>query len=199
MGAIVDFETALANISVPQEKRRDEELIYHKMEAKDLAVGVLVWRTRGSARQSKPCSVCVCVCTRACQDLIPAVDWIPFLTAVFAPVVLNESEPVVVYAKEYLQDVSELINRTDKRSDCLWGCTSPSDSGFPAHDGMSFFSLLNNYMIMKVVRKMVSVLDQRFKDAEQRFLEVMYGTKKVTDMLFNYNSAGTKKRQECLE
>lgn len=43
----------------------------------------------------------------------------------------------------------------------------------------SFCSLLNNYMIMKVVRKMVSVLDQRFQDAEQRFLEVMYGTKKV--------------------
>lgn len=38
MVAIVDFETALANISVPQEKRRDEELIYHKMKAKDLAV-----------------------------------------------------------------------------------------------------------------------------------------------------------------
>uniref|UniRef100_H3BXR3 Endothelin-converting enzyme 1 n=1 Tax=Tetraodon nigroviridis TaxID=99883 RepID=H3BXR3_TETNG len=123
MGAVVDFETALANISVPQEKRRDEELIYHKMEAKDLA------------------------------DLVPVVDWMPYLTAVFAPVALNESEPVVVYAREYLRDVSELINRTDK-------------------------SLLNNYMIMKVVRKMVSVLDQRFQDAEQRFLEVMYGTKK---------------------
>lgn len=37
-------------------------------------------------------------------------------------------------------------------------------------------------MIMKVVRKMVSILDQRFQDAEQRFLEVMYGTKKVTDV-----------------
>lgn len=32
---------------------------------------------------------------------------------------------------------------------------------------------------MKVVRKMVSILDQRFQEAEQRFLEVMYGTKKV--------------------
>lgn len=42
-----------------------------------------------------------------------------------------------------------------------------------------FSSLLNNYMIMKVVRKMVSILDQRFQEAEQRFLEVMYGTKKV--------------------
>lgn len=40
-------------------------------------------------------------------------------------------------------------------------------------------SILNNYMIMKVVQKMVSVLDQRFQDARQSFFEVMYGTKKV--------------------
>lgn len=123
MEEIVDFETTLANITIPQEERRDEELIYHKMEAKDLTT------------------------------LAPAVDWMPYLTEVFAPVPLNESEPVVVYAKEYLEKVSELITKTNK-------------------------SLLNNYMIMKVVRKMVSILDQRFQDAEQHFLEVMYGTKK---------------------
>lgn len=40
MEEIVDFETTLANITVPQEERRDEELIYHKMEAKDLAVSM---------------------------------------------------------------------------------------------------------------------------------------------------------------
>uniref|UniRef100_A0A8D3CLF7 Endothelin-converting enzyme 1 n=1 Tax=Scophthalmus maximus TaxID=52904 RepID=A0A8D3CLF7_SCOMX len=123
MEEIVDFETTLANITVPQEERRDEELIYHKMEAKDL------------------------------MTLAPAVDWMSYLTEVFSPVPLNDSEPVVVYAKDYLQKVSELITKTNK-------------------------SLLNNYMIMKVVRKMVSILDQRFQDAEQRFLEVMYGTKK---------------------
>ncbi|XP_077428382.1 endothelin-converting enzyme 1 [Vanacampus margaritifer] len=123
MGEILDFETALANITVPLEKRRDEELIYHKMEAKDL------------------------------KSLAPAVDWIPYLNEVFAPVPINESEPVVVYATEYLQNVSDLITNTNK-------------------------SLLNNFMIMKVVRKMVSILDRRFQDAEQRLLEVMYGTKK---------------------
>ncbi|XP_065811164.1 endothelin-converting enzyme 1 isoform X2 [Labrus bergylta] len=123
MEEIVDFETTLANITVPQEERRDEELIYNKMKAKDL------------------------------KTLVPAVDWMPYLTDVFAPVQLNESEPVVVYAKTYLQKVSDLISKTNK-------------------------SLLNNYMIMKVVRKMVSILDQRFQDAEQRFFEVMSGTKK---------------------
>lgn len=123
MEEIVDFETILANITIPQEERRDEELIYHKMEAKNLST------------------------------LAPAVEWMPYLKEVFAPVPLNDSEPVVVYAVEYLEKVSDLISKTNK-------------------------SLLNNYMIMKVVRKMVSILDQRFQDAEQRFLEVMYGTKK---------------------
>uniref|UniRef100_A0A8C7N3L8 Endothelin-converting enzyme 1 n=1 Tax=Oncorhynchus kisutch TaxID=8019 RepID=A0A8C7N3L8_ONCKI len=118
MQEIVDFETTLANITVPQEERRDEELIYHKI-----------------------------------QTLAPAVDWMPYLTDVFAPVPLNDSEPVVVYAKDYLQKVSDLIASTNK-------------------------SVLNNYMIMKVLRKMVSILDQKFQDAEQRFFEVMYGTKK---------------------
>ncbi|XP_012683616.1 endothelin-converting enzyme 1 isoform X2 [Clupea harengus] len=123
MSEIVGFETLLANITVPQEERRDEELIYHKMQAKDLTT------------------------------LAPAVEWMPFLKAMFDPVALNDSEPVVVYAKEYLQKVSDLIQNTNK-------------------------SVLNNYMIMKVVRKMVSILDQKFQDAEQRFFEVMYGTKK---------------------
>lgn len=40
MEEIVDFETTLANITVPQEERRDEELIYNKMEAKDLRVSI---------------------------------------------------------------------------------------------------------------------------------------------------------------
>lgn len=38
MEEILDFETALANITIPQEKRRDEELIYHKITAGELKV-----------------------------------------------------------------------------------------------------------------------------------------------------------------
>lgn len=48
------------------------------------------------------------------QELAPAVDWMPFLSTVFYSVELNESEPVVVYAKEYLEQVSDLILHTDK-------------------------------------------------------------------------------------
>nr|XP_006125516.2 endothelin-converting enzyme 1 isoform X1 [Pelodiscus sinensis] len=124
MQQILDFETALANITIPQEKRRDEEVIYHKVTAREL------------------------------QNVAPAIDWIPFLTAVFYPVELNESEPVVLYAREYLEQVSNLIQATDR---CL----------------------LNNYMIWNLVRKTSSFLDQRFQDAEEKFMEVMYGTKKT--------------------
>lgn len=65
-----------------------------------------------------------CVVSFSLQTLAPAVQWMPYLTEVFAPVPLNESEPVVVYAKEYLQKVSDLIIKTNKRSDQYfpWMC-----------------------------------------------------------------------------
>lgn len=38
MQQILDFETALANITVPQDERRDEEKIYHKITIAELQV-----------------------------------------------------------------------------------------------------------------------------------------------------------------
>lgn len=38
MQQILDFETALANITVPQDQRRDEEKIYHKVTIAELQV-----------------------------------------------------------------------------------------------------------------------------------------------------------------
>lgn len=38
MQQILDFETALANITVPQDQRRDEEKIYHKATIAELQV-----------------------------------------------------------------------------------------------------------------------------------------------------------------
>ncbi|KAJ6656854.1 hypothetical protein lerEdw1_003185 [Lerista edwardsae] len=124
MQQVLDLETALANITSPQEKRRDEELIYHKTTVGDL------------------------------KSLAPAVDWLPLVSAIFDPVELNESEPVVVYAKQYLEQVSALILSTDR-------------------------GLLHNYMVMTLVRKTCSLLDRRFQDAEEKFMEIMYGTKKT--------------------
>lgn len=49
MQQILDFETALANITIPQEKRRDEELIYHKVTAAELQVAELADAEAGVA------------------------------------------------------------------------------------------------------------------------------------------------------
>ncbi|CAB1348497.1 unnamed protein product [Coregonus sp. 'balchen'] len=73
MQQILDFETALANITVPQDERRDEEKIYHKITIAEL------------------------------QLLAPAVDWLDYLSSALSPLDLNDTEPVVLYAKEYLQ------------------------------------------------------------------------------------------------
>lgn len=123
MKQILEFETVLANLTVPQDQRRDEEKIYHKVSIAEL------------------------------QSLSPAVDWLDLLTFSLSPLELNDSEPVVLYAKEYLQQVSALISRTSK-------------------------SLLNNYMVWTLVQKSVTSLDQRFENAQDKLLESLYGTKK---------------------
>lgn len=42
------------------------------------------------------------------------MDWLPLISAIFAPVEINDSEPVVVYAKQYLEQVSSLVLSTDR-------------------------------------------------------------------------------------
>lgn len=49
------------------------------------------------------------------QALAPAIDWLDYLSYSLAPLELVDTEPVVVYGDIYLQQVSDLINGTDKR------------------------------------------------------------------------------------
>ncbi|XP_072897323.1 endothelin-converting enzyme 2-like isoform X2 [Hemitrygon akajei] len=123
MQQILEFETIIANITGSQDERRDEEKIYHRMTIADL------------------------------QNLAPVIDWLDYLSFALAPQELNDTEPVVVYAKEYLQLMSDLINKTEK-------------------------SILNNYMMWSLVHKTAANLDQRFENANKKFMEALLGTKK---------------------
>ncbi|KAF0030986.1 hypothetical protein F2P81_017717 [Scophthalmus maximus] len=123
MQQILDFETALANITVPQDQKRDDEKMYHKVTIAEL------------------------------QLLAPAVDWLDYLLSSLSPLEPNDTEPVVLYTREYVQQVSDLINKTDR-------------------------SVLNNYMMWTLVQKSVVSLDQRFENAQDKLLESLYGTKK---------------------
>ncbi|XP_078206473.1 endothelin-converting enzyme 2 isoform X3 [Callithrix jacchus] len=123
MQQVLELEIQLANITVPQDQRRDEEKIYHKMSISEL------------------------------QALAPSMDWLEFLSFLLSPLELSDSEPVVVYGMDYLQQVSELINHTEP-------------------------SILNNYLIWNLVQKTTSSLDRRFESAQEKLLETLYGTKK---------------------
>lgn len=48
------------------------------------------------------------------------MDWLEFLSFLLSPLELGDSEPVVVYGTDYLQQVSQLINRTEPRCGA-WG------------------------------------------------------------------------------
>lgn len=43
------------------------------------------------------------------------MDWLEFLSFSLSPLELRDSEPVVVYGTDYLQQVSELISHTAPR------------------------------------------------------------------------------------
>ncbi|PIO36729.1 hypothetical protein AB205_0151420 [Aquarana catesbeiana] len=123
MAQIVEFETQLANLTVPQDERRDEEKIYNRMNVAEL------------------------------QNLAPVFDWLDYLNFALSPLEINDTEPVVVYGKEYLQQVSDLVNSTDP-------------------------VILNNYLIWNLVQKMSPSLDSRFEKAQDKLLESLYGAKK---------------------
>ncbi|KAM5277240.1 endothelin-converting enzyme 2 isoform 10-T10 [Hipposideros larvatus] len=123
MRQVLELEIQVANLTVPQDQRRDEEKIYHKMSIAEL------------------------------QALAPSMNWLEFLSFLLSPLELGDSEPVVVYGTNYLQQVSELINRTEP-------------------------SILNNYLIWNLVQKTSLSLDRRFESAQEKLLETLYGTKK---------------------
>lgn len=62
MQQILDFETALANITVPQDQRRDEEKNYHKVTIAELQV-------HHQHQGEKMMQWCSCMCVPVCLCL----------------------------------------------------------------------------------------------------------------------------------
>ncbi|XP_009328916.1 PREDICTED: endothelin-converting enzyme 2-like, partial [Pygoscelis adeliae] len=91
MQQVLDFETQLANITVPQAERRDDEKIYHKMSIAEL------------------------------QALAPAIDWLDYLSYALAPLELADMEPVVGYGDPYLQWMDEKTRQAAKeKADAIY-------------------------------------------------------------------------------
>lgn len=86
MKAIIEFETRLANITIPNDVRRDEDAFYRNMTIADL------------------------------QEKAGFIDWRMFFENAMKLVgkKVTPKEPIVVYCTEYLQNLTELINEYNK-------------------------------------------------------------------------------------
>ncbi|XP_060533581.1 endothelin-converting enzyme homolog isoform X2 [Cylas formicarius] len=128
MEAVVDFETRLANITIPDELRRDEEKFYHNMTVAEL------------------------------QLLAPFIDWRSFFGNALRTVnrKVGPKEPVIVYAPEYLQNLTLLIKEYQS-----------SEAGN---------NTLNNYLVWQTVRSFVPYLSKVFRDAYKGLRVALYGS-----------------------
>lgn len=89
MAAIVELETKLAKITIPADKRRDDESLYHSMTMVQL------------------------------QELAPFINWRDLFEDAFRIVKrkISDKETVVVYAPEYLQNLNRILKEEYLNSD----------------------------------------------------------------------------------
>ncbi|XP_046473298.1 neprilysin-4 isoform X1 [Neodiprion pinetum] len=81
--------------------------------------------------------------------VIPQIDWHRYLSIVLARPA-NTSEPVVVFALQYIQDLVNLLSKTPSRT-------------------------ISNYLLWRFVRHRVNNLDDRFQEAKQKFYYILFG------------------------
>ncbi|XP_043683237.1 neprilysin-2-like isoform X2 [Vespula pensylvanica] len=82
----LDFEMKLANISLPNEKRRNATLLYNPMTIKELS------------------------------NNYPSIPWKEYFNTLLAPTVqVEENEVVIVSVPSYIKSLEQLLSRTPKR------------------------------------------------------------------------------------
>ncbi|VEN40265.1 unnamed protein product, partial [Callosobruchus maculatus] len=128
MKDVMDFETRLANITIPNELRRDEEQLYNLMTVQEL------------------------------QELAPFLDWRMFFEDAMRIVrkKIDKKEPVVVYAPEYLKNLTGLIKEYNS-----------------TRTGRI---ILNNYMVWQAIRVFSVCLSKAFRDAYKGFRIALTGS-----------------------
>lgn len=98
----LEFEMKLANISLPQEKRRNATNLYNPMTVKTL------------------------------QEKYPSIPWLTYINTLLAPhVIIGEDEMAIVNVPKYISDLEELLGKTPKRVQAnyvMWRVVSASVS-----------------------------------------------------------------------
>ncbi|KAM9300806.1 kell blood group glycoprotein isoform 2-T2 [Morus bassanus] len=88
---------------------------------------------------------------RELQEKAPAIDWLSCLQAVFHPMPMNLSQPIVVHDMDYLRGMSQLIEQWQKER------------------------VLHIYMIVCLVGNLSPALDSRFQEARLELSKILSG------------------------
>lgn len=119
------------------------------------------------------------------KALVPQIDWRRYLSIVLARPI-HFSEPVVIFALQYVQDLIVLLSKTQPR--CVI-------SIFYMLQLFSFYILyalliqickalrtiyyfcrtVANYLLWRFVRHRVNNLDDRFQEVKQKFYYILFG------------------------
>ncbi|KAF4525658.1 hypothetical protein B566_EDAN001258 [Ephemera danica] len=128
MQAVLDLETKIAEITVPPEDRRDEEKLYHVMSIGEI------------------------------DELAPFISWKEYFNDAFRLVnkKISSKESVVVYAPDFLRQLSALVN--------AYNSTSQGRI------------ILNNYLVWQTTRLMSSYLSKDFRDAYKGLRKALIGS-----------------------
>ncbi|XP_044260101.1 endothelin-converting enzyme homolog isoform X2 [Tribolium madens] len=128
MQAVIEFETRLANITTPSELRRDEESLYNLMTLTEL------------------------------RQRAKFLDWRAFFENAMKIVnrKVSPKEKIVVYAPEYLGNLSSLIDEYQ---------STPEGN-----------ITLNNYLVWQTVRVFTGCLSKAFRDAYKGLRKALMGS-----------------------
>lgn len=85
MKKVVQFETLLANVSIPEADRQDTGAIYEKMSLAEL------------------------------ESRVPEIRWRDYLNAFLPERPVGDEEPVVSYAMSYFRELGKLLEKTERR------------------------------------------------------------------------------------
>uniref|UniRef100_A0A8D8PUY9 Endothelin-converting enzyme 1 n=1 Tax=Cacopsylla melanoneura TaxID=428564 RepID=A0A8D8PUY9_9HEMI len=128
MRHVIQFETELANITEKDEDRRDEEHIYNRMTVAEL------------------------------ETLAPFISWHSFFNQAFRKVQrkITPQENVVVYAPNYLKQLTLLVNEYNSTTDGK--------------------IVLNNYLVWQTVKALTGYLSKAFRDAYKGLRKALFGS-----------------------
>lgn len=120
MKKVLLFETQLANVSIPEADRQDTGAIYVQLSLIEL------------------------------EKLVPQIHWRDYLNAFLLEPPVQDTEPIVIYAMSYFQELGKILARTDRK-------------------------VVQNYALWRLIMDLMPHLPDEYQEKRAEFRRVLLG------------------------